>query len=464
MPKRNIIWVLAIVAAGLAVLWAAQRRPALPPALAPAQPPPVQQSLQLIRDNYYKPLDGDFLGRAAVAGMVKALDPFCAYIPPEQAEGLTRRVMDGLTRGTGLELEIVQGRLRIAQVLANSPADRAGLLTGEQVLEIDGKAAGPLSLKQARLMLDGPPHSTVRLKLLCPTGQEQAVSLARGEFPIESIEGLYRDDGGEWAFLLSARPLMGYIRIREFVKGTDEQFQTALRRLGAIRGLVIDLRDNPGGSMEAAVAVCDLFVREGVIVSVVGRDGLLGRHQARSEGDYPEIPLVVLTNARTASAAEILAGSLGMHGRAVLVGTRTRGKGTVQSMLPLPGGLGQVSLTTATFYLGRLGSIGRQAGSDRWGIDPHMQVIDPAANDAPLAALRRRLCALRRAALQTATAATAPKAASPVQELLELDVQLRQALALLGRPAEMQALLRRAAEQAQAEDEDKPPPAAAEDD
>ena len=457
MPKRNIIWVVAIVTAGLVAFWAMPKRPAQVAFWPMRDQPvrandadgerfrPVEETYRLIRNRYYLPVEEDKLERAAVEGMVEALDPFSAYVPPEQAEAIQRRVTDGFARGVGLHLQRIQGHVTIVGVLVNSPAHERRLFPGDEIVAIDGRDVGDLPLSEVEGLLAGPMETKVTLAVL---GRPEPVTLTRSEFPLETVEGLYRDEDGRWVYHIDPGRGLAYVRIKELVGSTAPQFRSIFTEFDMPRGLVLDLRDNPGGMLNFALQISDMFLREGLIVTTVGRDGKPERKMAHSHGTYPEIPIVVLINGGTASAAEIVCGSLHLHNRAVLVGTRTRGKGCVQEILPLTGGLGKIILTTSQFYLGRYGSIARQPGSDKWGVDPHVQVILLPSRQQQLDRLRERAGGLRPPQPATSVATQPRRDEKVLGEFLTVDSQLAQAVQLLTDPVEMQAILQKAAEQA----------------
>jgi carboxyl-terminal processing protease len=365
--------------------------------------------------------------------------------------------MEGTDRGVGLTVEQGAWQTRVHRVLFGSPAASASLATGDVILTIDGQAAGSVTAAEVeRRLNDGPLGSTVRLEVAGGDEKVREVTLERREFPVESVVGLLRRQDGQWSYLVRPDPAIAYVRVREFVRDTAEAVQTALRQLEAPRGLVLDLRDNPGGQFPVAVEVAELFLREGPIVTLVDESGRQEPYTARAQGSYPEdLRLVVLINGQTASAAEIVAGALEFNHRAVLVGTRTRGKGAIQGMFRLPEGLGEMNLTTAEFLLGGGRSIDRRPGRENWGIAPDVEVVLSAVDGWWLLQLRVQLEAprllweastTRRARARSRTPATGRGVApsSPLATaaaILELDGQLRTAVELLEAPDRFDAIL-----------------------
>ncbi len=446
MPKRNLIWVLALLAVAALTAWLTR------PAPAPNDPlwthfRSVAEAQRVIRENYLHAADEDRLRRGAVEGMVRSLDEFSTYVPPEQAEEFHRRIM-GQESGPGLCVSVADGTARVEGVLPDSPACRAGIPAGTEILAIDGKPTAGLSEAQIEKLLQGRPETELKLSLRRPGGRKDVVTLARRKFPVEAVEGLWRDAAGHWVYQIEPGSRLAYFRIREFVRQTGDQFQNAYLHADEPTGVVLDLRGNPGGLLSSGAAVANLFLREGRIVTSVSRGGKKEVHDAHAAGTLPDTPVVVLVDADTASAAEIVAGALKEHGRAVVLGVRTRGKGYIQSVIPLGDDLGLINLTTSEFYLGESQTpITRRAGASRWGVDPHETVSIPAEVSDRLRALRdqARLLVLPETAPTTTTAAAADRQRLRlVREMLSLDAQLNWAVQLLRKPEEMQRLLREA--------------------
>jgi carboxyl-terminal processing protease len=458
MTKRNLIWAVVLLAAAVILVWV--RKPALPPPREDGLQPPLRpliETYRLIEEKGYRPSTDDALVRGAVGGMAAAADEYATYVPPEKVEAFRRR-MEGVDQGVGLRLEQAGEQIRVFQAVFGSPAFHAGLGVGEVVLAIDGQAVGGMSAAQAeRLINDGRPGSSVRLEILSPDDHVRTVTLTRQEFRVESVRGLWRGDDDRWNYLLSRRPPIACVRVREFVRHTAEEVQIAIRQVDTLQGLVLDLRDNPGGQLPAAVDVADLFLREGPIVVLVDKSGKGRPFVAHSEGTYPEdLRLVVLINGQTASAAEIVAGALAENRRAVLIGTRTKGKGYIQGMFQLSAGMGEMNLTNAEFLLGQGRSIQRKEGSDHWGVDPHLKVAMSPLDAYRLSRLLYRLEAVppvhaapatggadsRSIATEPSGASIALAPAAPAEALLALDEPLRKAVALLTAPQEFDAVLR----------------------
>ncbi|MDP7161863.1 MAG: S41 family peptidase, partial [Phycisphaerae bacterium] len=383
---------------------------------------------------------------------------FSRYIPPDRAEAFKRQ-MAGKVRGLGLVVDSdpLGLGLVVVCVYPGSPADKAGLEIGNLILAINGLPTDRLDLTRIRRILRADGDAVIHLRFSGAEPPAQTVTLAPAEFAIDAVTGLYRGRAGGWVYLVDNKRNIAYFRVREFIPGTVEQFQRAFRRLAGedIRGLVLDLRDNPGGLMPQAVALANLFLQGGPIVTVVGRGGQLESHQAHTGGTYPDILMVVLVNGSTASAAEIVAGSLHRAGRGVLVGRPTCGKHCVQSVFELDGQLGLVHLTTAMFFFDAdLAKAGTGTGAGLLArvypsrpVMPHV-LVDIAPQDRrKLQRLRWGAWAASRARPDTAPASrpAASLGARLVEDLLQLDAPLARAVELLQRPEKILRILAAAA-------------------
>lgn len=440
MPKKNLIWILAAVVAGVVLLYVTRTHP---PTIREQTGDfePVLRTYSLIQEHYYLSPDSKALRQGAVRGMVEQLDEFSSYVSPKDLPAFQDEVM-GIARGLGLRLERRNGRIVVIGPLPDSPAAGSGIETGDVILQVDEEDASGLKLDEVEELLSGRLDESVKLTVL-REGDEKTFTLTRREFPREIIQGLYRDRRGQWVYRLGdSDDSPAYLRLSELSPQAPEALHAAFRKLDRPTGLVLDLRDDPGGHLVAAAGVADMFLREGVIMTVIDRGGNVSRHRAHSDGTLPEIPMVVLINGGTASGAEIIAGALRLHGRAVLVGTRTRGKGCVQSMYRLSGDLGQINLTTSEFYLGRARPITRRPGEDIWGVDPHEEVVLRESQLQELRRHRRRVEVLPRRGTTTAAADDSEDQAE-LRRMLAFDRQLARAVELLADEESMDYLIRR---------------------
>jgi carboxyl-terminal processing protease len=274
--------------------------------------------------------------------MVAALDPHSAFLDTEEFEEIRLSTM-GSYPGVGIEVVAEDSAVKILRPIEGSPADQAGLLPGDQIVRIDDADIGA-DLAGAISRMRGSSGSVVKLTVLRPTtGQTLDFSLRRAKVEVHSVAQQ------------SLEPGYGYLRITGFSETTADDVNHAIARMkrdnpGGIKGLVLDLRNNPGGVLEAGVAVADAFLNEGVIVTADGRTPDARFRMDATPGDVIDgAPLVVLVNGGSASASEIVAGALKDHGRAELIGHKTYGKGSVQTVMPLSHG-GAVKLTTSRYF------------------------------------------------------------------------------------------------------------------
>ncbi len=449
MPKRNLIWIAALLAAALVTIWVTRNNAPPISRVEPTDFDGVHNTYELIQNEYYRPVNAEKLRRDAVRGMISHLDAYSSYIPPRSMMAFQNR-MKGLTCGVGLRLGTIDGKIGVLGPLPNSPAHKAGILAGDLLLAIDNKKLTGADLEDAQQRLRLPAQQQVTLTVERAGGWRKDFTLTSEAFPLESLLGLYRRSNGPWVYLLDEQEGLAYIRIPEFFPETGQDLQRLLQRLGRLGGLILDLRDNPGGMLPATVQVANTFLRKGTIATSLGRDGMREPFHAQANGTVEDIPLVVLIDDQTASAAEIVAGALQLHDRAVLVGSRTRGKGTVQSMLRLPDKLGQINLTTSELLIGDSQPIARRPERSRWGVDPHsgQEIRISADRQILLRALRRQSEVLPAPKSQTPSTVPASQPASrPTfgQQLLEKDTALQRAMALLRQSELMQEILAEAA-------------------
>jgi carboxyl-terminal processing protease len=295
-----------------------------------------------IKREYVDDVDDHALMDKAIRGMVAALDPHSAFLDTEEFEEIRLSTM-GSYPGVGIEVVAEDSAVKILRPIEGSPADLAGLLPGDQIVRIDDADIGA-DLAGAISRMRGSSGSVVKLTVLRPTtGQTLDFSLRRAKVEVHSVAQQ------------TLQPGFGYLRITGFSETTADDVSHAIAHLkrdnpGGIKGLVLDLRNNPGGVLEAGVAVADAFLNEGVIVTADGRTADARFRMDATPGDLIDgAPLVVLVNGGSASASEIVAGALKDHGRAELIGHKTYGKGSVQTVMPLAHG-GAVKLTTSRYF------------------------------------------------------------------------------------------------------------------
>ena len=293
------------------------------------------------RRNFVDPVDEKALIGAAIRGMLTELDPHSAYLEPDQYRDLGD-VSRGRYGGVGIRLETADDRIRVDAVIDGSPADRAGIDPGDVITAVDGVPVRGRPLQDSLEGIDGEPGTAVRLRVLRPGQEAREVTLQREFLKLPTLS--YRALTRGW----------GYFRMSQFHRDSATDLAAALDSIhadgGDLAGLVLDLRGNPGGVLQPAVAIADGFLDAGRIVSTRGRNPSMQLEFTAQPGQWlPNRPVVVLVDRHSASASEVLAGALQDHRRALIVGERTFGKGSVQSVLPLRNGAG-IKLTTARYY------------------------------------------------------------------------------------------------------------------
>ena len=316
-----------------------------------------------IEDSFYRKVDEDKLEDASLKGIVEALDdPYSAYITPREAS----RFQEGITgefEGVGMNVEKDERGLRVLDVFEGSPAQGAGIRERDVILGVNGRSIAGVSTSVATGRIKGPAGTEVELEVFSPGADRTrtvTVERKRIEVPVTRSRVVERDGRK-----------IGVVELRSFTSGAHGRLRREIDRVrerGA-RGLVLDLRGNPGGQLIEAVLVSSIFVEDGEIVSVRGRSRPERTEEAEGDAIPEDIPVVVLVDGGSASASEIVAGALRDRGRATLVGTNTFGKGLVQEVEPLSNG-GYLDLTVANYYL----PSGKTIGKD--GLEPKVKATD----------------------------------------------------------------------------------------
>lgn len=333
---------------------------------------PLVDIRQELVNSYFEMPDDQAMLEGAIQGMIETLnDPYTVYFTAEQLASFETHTR-GTFSGIGAEIDKEGDYIRIVSPLEDSPAFKAGLVPGDLILAVNGDSLEGVSTEEAVKRITGEEGTDVTLTIRRADGAEEDVAITRARIKIETVVGLDRDETGHWRYMLDAAQGIGYIRMRQFSEPTYQALQAAVgevKQAGA-KGLVLDLRDNPGGLLDTAIKVADLFLDDGVIVSTRDRTGVNRTWSAEEGGLLTQMPMVVLINEASASASEILAGALKYNDRAVVLGTRTVGKGSVQQIVPLPGGNGGLKLTTSLYYMPNGQNIHRKEGEKVWGVDP----------------------------------------------------------------------------------------------
>ncbi|MEE9521328.1 MAG: S41 family peptidase [candidate division NC10 bacterium] len=295
--------------------------------------------LTLVRNNYVDSAESKDLVYGAIRGMLSTLDPHSSFMSPEVYKEMQIETQ-GSFGGLGIEITVRDRYLTIVSPIEGTPADQAGLQAGDRIVRIDGELTKDMTLMEAVRKLRGPKGAEVTVTILREGADPFDVSITRDVIEVHSVRA---SDLGEG---------IGYIRVNTFQERTRRDLEAALNELQekGMRGLILDLRNNPGGLLSQAVQVADLFLKKGQLI--VYTEGRAKNQNLRfvDEHDNPQdYPMVVVVNRGSASASEIVAGALRDHQRAVLVGTKTFGKGTVQTVIPLNDGSG-LRLTTARYF------------------------------------------------------------------------------------------------------------------
>ncbi|MBM4053386.1 MAG: S41 family peptidase [Planctomycetes bacterium] len=319
----------------------------------------VVKSLQ---EKYVEELDINTIFTNAYRGMLSELDPFSQYISPEELEEL-RIETEGEFEGLGIEVIVRNGILTVITPILDSPAFKAGILVGDRIVKVDGISTKEISIREAIKMLRGKPGTTTTLTVL-HEGETTPVDITiqRAKIHVNSIRG---------AKIVDEDHKIGYLALINFQENTVEDMDKAVKELlkQGMEGLILDLRFNPGGLLSSAVSVSDRFLKKGVIVSTRGRDADQNvLYRAHRRDTYAAFPLVVLVNNGSASASEIVAGAIKDNKRGLLVGVKTFGKGSVQSLIPVRDGKAALKLTTAKYYTPTGECIHEK------GIEPDMEV------------------------------------------------------------------------------------------
>ncbi|MFK7915980.1 MAG: S41 family peptidase, partial [Pseudomonadales bacterium] len=327
-----------------------------------------ESALDHVRQNYVEELSDEQLLRGALSGMLRSLDPHSAYLDAAQFDDLQAETT-GHFGGVGIELGLIDGYFTIIAPIDNTPAARAGLQAGDRLIEMDGESLRGNSLIDVIHEMRGEPGSVVKLRYKRSNSKRlRDVTLERAVIAVASVSERWLSPG------------YAYVRISQFQTTTGADFNKAINSLqksasDGIKGLVLDLRNNPGGVLQASVTVVDSLLDNGLIVYTEGRKPSSKlKYRAAGKDQLAGAPIVVLINGGSASASEIVAGALKDHGRAVLMGETSYGKGSVQSLVPLSDDRA-IKLTTAYYYTPSGRSI------HKLGIEPDMEFADNGTHE-----------------------------------------------------------------------------------
>lgn len=332
-------------------------------------------TLDQVERNYVKDIDRRELMEAAIRGMMAKLDQHSTYIPPKELERF-RGSIENEFGGIGITVAVENGQLTIVTPLFGTPAYHAGIRGGDVIKQIDGQPSADISVDEAVRRMKGKIGTSVQLTIeSAADGSTKEVEVTRALIRVDSVLGDRRKSDDTWNYFYDESAKIGYIRITSFGRHTADELRTALGELkrDGMRGLVLDLRYNPGGLLTTGIEVCDLFITDGRIVSTSGRNAPERVWDAKKEGTFADFPMVVLVNRYSASASEIVSACLQDHKRAIVVGERTWGKGSVQNIVELEDGKSALKLTTAGYLRPSGKNIHRFDGAkenEDWGVKP----------------------------------------------------------------------------------------------
>ena len=352
MMRKTSLMLLGALAGAAVTVIAIQPPAMLTGAFAKTAPPDTYRQLNLfgdiferVRSHYVEKPDDSKLVEAAINGMLNGLDPHSSYMDPKSFRDMQVQTR-GEFGGLGIEVTMEDGLVKVVAPIDDTPAAKAGIRANDLITHLDDEAVQGMTLNQAVEKMRGPVNTKIKLRIMRKGADKPIeVAITRDIIRVRSVRSRIEDND------------VGYIRITQFNEQTTDGLKKALSDISSqipadkLRGYVIDLRNNPGGLLDQAISVSDAFLDRGEIVSTRGRDPEETQRFNARAGDLTKgKPVIVLINGGSASASEIVAGALQDHKRATLVGTRTFGKGSVQTIIPLGAGNGALRLTTARYY------------------------------------------------------------------------------------------------------------------
>ncbi len=396
MSRRNLYWLLGIVAVSLLGMAVSYSAPTREKDRDYELVRLLVDVLHEVRSKYVADIDPDRerkLVEDMINGGLERLDPHSQYINPSEYKQFDKQ-SEGRFGGIGIQVgfDLNKGRqLTVISPMAGTPAYEAGVLAGDVILKIDGKSTDSMRMSEAIDMIQGEPGTQIELTLRREGVNDPIViTVTRAIIKVPSVLGDLRkkDDPKEWDYFLDPQKRIAYLRIASFSKTTAAEVRAVLEQLEKddVQGLIVDLRNNPGGLLRAAVDICDLFLNDGIIVSTKGRNYKDEVYRAKPDGTLFDrssqpLPLAVLINNASASASEIVAAALQDHQRAVVVGERSYGKGSVQNVILLENETSALKLTTASYWRPSGKNIHRYSDKkdfesakldpDEWGVKPN---------------------------------------------------------------------------------------------
>ncbi len=335
-------------------------------------------TLDQVDRNYVKDIDRKELVEAAIEGMLSKLDPYSVYIPETKLDNF-QGTINSQFGGIGIQVSLENGELTVISPIYDSPAYKQGIIAGDVVVKIDETSTKDLSMQGAVKLMKGEIGTnvkvTVRRKDDEGNSELKEYEIRRSIIRLKTVLGDRRLTSGSWNYFLENEDHIGYIRLTTFSRMTANELKKALDELyeNDVKGVIIDLRFNPGGLLSSAIATCDMFIDKGRIVGTEGKNSAPKVWDARERGTYDPVPMAVLINRYSASASEIFSACLKDNERAVIVGERSFGKGSVQNVIEMNDGKSALKLTTAGYHRPNGKNIHRFKGAtveDQWGVKP----------------------------------------------------------------------------------------------
>ncbi len=385
---------------------------------------PIIDIQQMIASRYVVAPDMKALQEAAIDGMLEALgDPYTEYVSTDDLAEFNKAIR-GEYVGIGASVRMEEGWVTIVSPLEDSPAYRAGIMAGDRIVEVNGASTFDQPLQDTVDMLTGEPGTTVNVTIE-RGGERINFPIVRRQIVTRTVAGFRRANGDGWDFMIDPERKIGYVRVSQFTASTLPELEAAIRTLldQGMEAMALDLRFDPGGLLPAATQMSDLFLDAGLIVSTKGRAHDEEAIYAVEEGTLPDFPLVVMVNRQSASASEIVAGALRDNNRAIILGTRTFGKGSVQAVAALPSGQGQLKITEQHYYGPSGRNIHRMDDSTEWGVDPSPGFYVPMTDQEYTEMLRVRR---EREVIRTGAAAAAQASATGDPQTILDELQDRQ--------------------------------------
>lgn len=356
---------------------------------------PLIEVQSIVSHRYVTEPDEKAMQQGAIGGMLESLkDPYTVFVPAADTKEFTKELTGDFV-GIGVQIVMRDGWLTVVTPLEDSPAFRAGVLSDDRIVEIDGKPTVGMTPDQCVGLLSGETGTPISF-VVEREGKKIPMKVTRERVIAKTVKGFHRDGSKDsaWDYFVDPARKIAYARLTQFTPTSAEELKEALTSIGAdkgsVGGLILDLRWNPGGVLQDAIDIADLFLDSGTIVSTRGRAKPEDVTRAKEEGTLPKFPVAVLINGSSASASEVLSGALVENDRAIAVGTRSFGKGLVQAVVSLPSGAGQLKFTEQRYYLPSGRCIQRDENSTEWGVDPTAGFYVPMTDEETTAMLKVR--------------------------------------------------------------------------